>query len=173
MLPQLIERASHTAREMLADRGFTPDDRSGFPVLASKDGCNMRVEYLSKVSAHEIDLILPAMQRYNVHRMILVTDLPMKMDDVRALGEKVENFGVLELTFNVARIPTIGKHVLLSPEEKQAFLAREGITQDKLPKLFAASDRWVRHLGGRRGDIIKVTSQDEQAGWVVEFKEVI
>jgi len=74
--------------------------------------------------------------------------------------------------FNVLEHELVPKHEVLSPEEAVKVLKELGIKPDKLPWI-RASDPAVKAIGGKPGDIIKITRKSPTAGESVVYRYVI
>lgn len=83
---------------------------------------------------------------------------------------KTELFLTDELLVDVASIPYIPKHELLNDKTKETLL---GIYKEHdLPKIFT-TDRMVRYLGAKVGDIIKITRPTINSGESVYYRKVV
>ena len=65
----------------------------------------------------------------------------------------------------------VPKHEILSKEEAEELLKKLGVTADKLPYI-SPSDPMVKKLGGKVGDIVKITRRSETAGEAVYYRVV-
>lgn len=66
----------------------------------------------------------------------------------------------------------IPKHELISEEAAVKILDEYCVKREQLPKIFK-TDLAIRHLGAKRGDIIKITRKSLTAGRAIYYRVVI
>lgn len=66
----------------------------------------------------------------------------------------------------------VPKHVLLNEQEKQEVLERYGISLKQLPRILA-SDPVIKLLGGKPGDVVKISRKSPTAGKSVYYRVVV
>jgi len=74
--------------------------------------------------------------------------------------------------FSVLSHRLVPKHEILTKEEADQLLARYGITSQQLPHILT-TDPVVKELGGKAGDIVKITRESETAGQSVYYRVVV
>ncbi len=81
------------------------------------------------------------------------------------MAEKKETAALIEHEF-------IPKHELMAEEEIVKLFEEYPIRKDQLPKMFK-SDPAIRHLGAKRGDVIRITRRSPTAGKALYFRVVV
>lgn len=66
----------------------------------------------------------------------------------------------------------VPKHEVVPEAKVDEVLKKYGATRDKLPKIFH-SDAAILEIGGRKGDVIKITRKSATAGSAIYFRVVI
>jgi len=77
-----------------------------------------------------------------------------------------------EVRFNVLNHQMVPLHEVLGDEEAAALLKKYGIVKEQLPKV-RSSDPAVRVVGGKPGQIIRITRRSPTAGIAVAYRLVI
>ena len=85
---------------------------------------------------------------------------------MNAVGEKMPE------EFQVGRHVLVPKHEILPKEEVEKVLKKYNITPYQLP-LIKSSDPAVKEIGGKPGDVIKITRNSPTAGKAVVYRYVI
>ncbi|MEM2912558.1 MAG: DNA-directed RNA polymerase subunit H [Candidatus Bathyarchaeia archaeon] len=75
-------------------------------------------------------------------------------------------------SFNIFDHVLVPKHEILSQEEREKVLAQYSINPYQLPRILA-SDSAVKAIGGKPGDIIKITRKSPTAGEYVAYRYVV
>jgi DNA-directed RNA polymerase subunit H (RpoH/RPB5) len=75
-------------------------------------------------------------------------------------------------SFNIFDHVLVPKHEILSQEEREKVLAQYSINAYQLPRILA-SDSAVRAIGGKPGDIIKITRKSPTAGEYIAYRYVV
>jgi DNA-directed RNA polymerase subunit H len=74
--------------------------------------------------------------------------------------------------FNVLNHVNVPLHVLLSDEEAKELLAKYKIVKEQLPKV-KNTDPAVKVVGGKPGQIVRITRRSPTAGTATAFRLVI
>jgi DNA-directed RNA polymerase subunit H (RpoH/RPB5) len=73
---------------------------------------------------------------------------------------------------NVFESNLVPKHDLLSEEEKNQLLQKLNISLRQLPRI-KSNDAVVKSIGGKRGDVIKITRKSPVAGEYYYYRVVV
>jgi DNA-directed RNA polymerase I, II, and III subunit RPABC1 len=84
----------------------------------------------------------------------------------------LEIFQESDLLVNITKHELVPKHVLLSPEEKAALLARYRLKPNQLPRIMK-EDPVARYLGLRRGDVVKIIRKSTTAGRYASYRTCV
>ncbi len=66
----------------------------------------------------------------------------------------------------------VPKHEVLSKEEAEELLKALGISRENLPKM-KADDPIAKEIGAKKGDIVRITREDEFTGKSVVYRLVV
>ena len=66
----------------------------------------------------------------------------------------------------------VPKHEVLSDEERKMFLKKMNISLKQLPRIKSV-DAVVKTIGGKRGDVVKITRKSPVAGESLYYRVVI
>ncbi len=66
----------------------------------------------------------------------------------------------------------VPKHEVLSEEEAKELIEALGINKEDLPKI-KADDPIAKEIGAKKGDIVKITREDEFTGKSIAYRLVI
>ncbi|MCJ1275347.1 DNA-directed RNA polymerases II 24 kDa polypeptide (RNA polymerase II subunit 5) [Puttea exsequens] len=117
--------------------------------------------------------------QHNFHTGILITQAsitPAALKIVPAVlnqsGLIIETFQEQDLLVNITHHELVPKHVLLSPLEKQALLARYRLKESQLPRI-QTGDPVAKYLGLRRGQVVKIIRKSETAGRYASYRWAI
>ncbi len=77
-----------------------------------------------------------------------------------------------KVEINLFESNLVPKHELLSPEQKKELLDKLNISMKQLPRI-KSHDPVVKVVGGKRGDIIKITRKSPIASEYVYYRVVI
>ena len=72
---------------------------------------------------------------------------------------------------NIFESNFVPKHELLSDEEKSGFLQKMNISMKQLPRI-KASDAVIKRIGGKRGDVVKITRKSQVAGEYIYYRVI-
>jgi len=81
------------------------------------------------------------------------------------MPEQEEEFDI----FNSGLVP---KHIILTEDERAAILKRYNVTPRQLPRI-KSTDPVVKHLGAKKGDIIKIVRNDPGTGEYDYYRVVV
>lgn len=93
---------------------------------------------------------------------------------IARLGYILDIFTLAETQFNISKHRLVPIHIICSIQEKKKVLADYSITTQQLPYI-KSSDVMVRHLGARKGQLIKIIRDSEtQLGYkTISYRIVV
>lgn len=74
--------------------------------------------------------------------------------------------------FNVLEHVMVPDHQIMSDEEIRELLSRYQITLDQLPRIYS-DDPAVKTIGGKVGDVIRITRNSQTAGIAESYRHVV
>lgn len=74
--------------------------------------------------------------------------------------------------FNVLEHVMVPDHQIMSDEEIRELLSRYQITLDQLPRIYG-DDPAVKTIGGKVGDVIRITRNSQTAGIAESYRHVV
>jgi DNA-directed RNA polymerase subunit H (RpoH/RPB5) len=74
--------------------------------------------------------------------------------------------------FDITKHDLVPKHELLNEQQREEVLKKFGITLRQLPRIIE-TDPMVKTLGGKPGDVVKITRASDTAGESVYYRIVI
>jgi len=148
----------------LAGKKDDPTDRilAYFPPgdIGAKD-CKPFIEATTSTGARRGILVVSG--RFSSIAKSLLSEVP---DTV------VEHFREEELLVDITEHELVPEHVVLSPEEKAALLARYKLRDTQLPRIHIG-DPVARYFGMQRGQVVKIIRPSETAGRYVTYRIVV
>lgn len=66
----------------------------------------------------------------------------------------------------------VPKHEVMAGEDKKAFLEKMNISLKQLPRIKSA-DPAIKAIGGRRGDVVRITRRSPVAGEAYYYRVVV
>ncbi|KAF2664449.1 RPB5 subunit of DNA-directed RNA polymerase [Microthyrium microscopicum] len=157
--------------EMIAR--YTKSDRHGNkkePEIGT-----IRVEFNgdTQIGVKTVRNFAHTMEQNSVYSGILVTAVSVSSachKIAQATFPKVmELFEETDLIVNITQHELVPKHIMLSPEEKQALLERYRLKHNQLPRILK-EDPVARYLALRRGDIVKIIRASVTAGRYATYR---
>eukprot|EP01062_Namystynia_karyoxenos_P071035 TRINITY_DN66434_c0_g1_i1.p1 TRINITY_DN66434_c0_g1~~TRINITY_DN66434_c0_g1_i1.p1 ORF type:complete len:270 (+),score=108.33 TRINITY_DN66434_c0_g1_i1:84-812(+) len=142
--------------------------------------CVFFVGHREKLAEAQIRQYYQIMVQKGSNRSIVVTptkptpQCALAINACEAAEESPKIFEVFmesELQINVMKHELVPKHQVLTAAEKRALLSALSIKESQLPRLQQA-DPVARHLGMRRGQVVRITRPSETAGEYVTYRLV-
>ena len=130
-----------------------------------------------KVGVKTIKQYCEMMKEASVSHAILVVKQGVTPFAKTALQEMastylIEHFRDAELLVDVTEHRLVPAHALLSPEDRQALLARYKLRAEQLPRI-QRTDPVARYYGLKVGDVVKIVRPSETAGRYVTYRVCI
>ena len=86
--------------------------------------------------------------------------------------KQIQCFNISELMINITEHVDVPKHILLDEKEKKLLLEKYKIKESQLPKILI-TDPVAKFYGLRKGDIVKIIRNSENAGKYVTYRVTI
>ena len=122
-----------------------------------------------KMSAKNFKTLKTHLEEENIKHCILIISKsmtePAKKEHSQTTDYWIEVFEQSELMINFTKSVYSSKHFCLTHEEKQEFLTKNKISESQLPRILC-SDPVCRYYGVRRGQIIKIITEDQGSNMV-------
>jgi DNA-directed RNA polymerase I, II, and III subunit RPABC1 len=140
---------------------------SSFVVANNKNNQDKILVYFCqepKMSAKNFKSLIAYLEEIKIKHCILIisksmTD-PAKKEQSQITDYWIELFEQNELIVNFTKSIYSSAHFCLSNEEKQEFLTKNKISESQLPRILC-SDPVCRYYGIKRGQIIKIVTEDQ------------
>ncbi|KAF9593929.1 hypothetical protein IFM89_026172 [Coptis chinensis] len=182
--------ARRTTLEMLRDRGYDVPDadldlslqafRSTYGQSPNLEHIRISLPLLSDSSKKILvifcgtEVVKLAMVRnifnqiansQNLNRLILILQNKITAQARQALAicrVKTETFQITDLLVNIMKHFLMPKHELLNLEEKEKLLKKYSVGENQIPRMLE-TDAVARYYGLEKGQVVKVTSDDDVA----------
>ena len=133
-------------------------------------------KYISqKINADTIKLFLNDIKNSQAASGLIIMDGKISQQAKQKIQEiskefPIEVFTTNELVVNITEHELVPEHKLLSEEDKKILLERYRIRdQNQLPKILL-TDPVARYLGLKRGDVVKIIRESENAGKYITYR---
>ena len=88
------------------------------------------------------------------------------------IKKPIQCFNINELMINVTEHADVPKHILIDEKEKKSLLEKYRIKESQLPKILI-NDPVAKFYGLRKGDVVKIIRNSENAGKYVTYRVTI
>ncbi len=73
---------------------------------------------------------------------------------------------------NIFENELVPKQELMTEEEKSQFLEKMNVSLKQLPRIKSA-DQAIKAIGGKRGDVVRITRRSQVAGEIYYYRVVV
>jgi len=146
----------------------------------NKEIMRLYIEYFMdpKINAKHFDDFLDNMNKIEGKSsgiiVVLANLTPQAKQKLIELNIKkpIQCFNINELMINVTEHADVPKHILIDEKEKKSLLEKYRIKESQLPKILI-NDPVAKFYGLRKGDVVKIIRNSENAGKYVTYRVTI
>ena len=146
----------------------------------NKEIMRLYIEYFMdpKINAKHFDDFLDNMNKIEGKSsgiiVVLANLTPQAKQKLIELNIKkpIQCFNINELMINVTEHADVPKHILIDEKEKKSLLEKYRIKESQLPKILI-NDPVAKFYGLRKGDVVKIIRDSENAGKYVTYRVTI
>lgn len=199
---KMLWKSRFTILEILKDRGYDipPSDMLSFEEFKewAGDDSEKTIKDALKITYHKkedkitvywptesnlgtnVKIIYNEMIETDTKKVIIVINTKVTpqskkfIKDISRIGYNIDIYTLLEAQFNITKHRLVPEHILCTFAEKKKVMTEYSVTAAQLPQI-RIHDPMVRHLGAKKGQLIKIIRDSEtQPGFkAISYRIVI
>ncbi len=176
-----LKKSARIMREVAHDRGYiVPNDvqepetdimddfRLSFWKGENETGDRIMIFWKETLGTN-VREIVSILQDQECNRAIIISKAPKNhwaktiIDNMRKKNTYIDVYLLDEAQINITKHKYVPKHEICTTREKNAIMKSYSATSKQLPEILQ-SDPIMRHYGGRKGQLIRITRTSETLG---------